>query len=336
MRSSANPLWDLLTKLLGAAAAGLGVLGFVTLVGGATAYVRFSSAGLPAEESVANLPRTALLVLGAKALIFYAALSLAAVAVLFLAERDVEPQSGPGRASTIDRLRWAARRGMAADPSSRAAQRDKQAIRSDQEKHRYKVRLISTLAGAGVGIVLHSVGTTFQTLYRPQPWWSLLVGVIFGIVLFIGVMAIAGASPFVAFALTAVIASGIFGAATAALRIAADPPVSPAAILRTDGAAIGGIFVSATSDHVILAEVCAAGPHSHVGANATGSSIEIPRTRVTRLVVGNNIDLSSAIRREGTLLRTLMGRSVDLPRETAKGAPCTGSAPKSLSDASSG
>ena len=307
----------------------------MTLVGGATAYVRFSSAGLPAEESVANLPRTALLVLGAKALIFYAALSLAAVAVLFLAERDVEPQSGPGRATQYS-APLGGEAGMAADPSSRAAQRDKQAIRSDQEKHRYKVRLISTLAGAGVGIVLHSVGTTFQTLYRPQPWWSLLVGVIFGIVLFIGVMAIAGTSPFVAFALTAVIASGIFGAATAALRIAADPPVSPAAILRTDGAAIGGIFVSATSDHVILAEVCAAGPHSHVGANATGSSIEIPRTRVTRLVVGNNIDLSSAIRREGTLLRTLMGRSVDLPRETAKGAPCTGSAPKSLSDASSG
>jgi hypothetical protein len=60
--------------VLGGAAASVGVLGFVTLVGGAVAEAQLSGAGLPATRALAELPRTDLLVVGARLLTPFAAI----------------------------------------------------------------------------------------------------------------------------------------------------------------------------------------------------------------------------------------------------------------------
>jgi hypothetical protein len=57
--------WRLAIELLGAAA---GVVVFVTFIGGAMLWARFNELGLPAEQSVAILPRSLLIAVGAQAL----------------------------------------------------------------------------------------------------------------------------------------------------------------------------------------------------------------------------------------------------------------------------
>src|SRR3954454_22341855 len=54
--ASTDSGWERMTPLLGAIATGIGVLGFVTLVGGAIAWARFNGAGLSAEDAVGFLP----------------------------------------------------------------------------------------------------------------------------------------------------------------------------------------------------------------------------------------------------------------------------------------
>jgi hypothetical protein len=71
-------------QLLGAVAAGIGVLGFVTFFGGAILWIRFDQAELPANEAVAVVPREVLLTTGASFLVPAMMLSLGAVLVVVL------------------------------------------------------------------------------------------------------------------------------------------------------------------------------------------------------------------------------------------------------------
>jgi hypothetical protein len=78
-------LRKLVARVAGAVATGVGVLGFVAVVGGASYWWRFSSAGLPADESVADLTHSQLLVLGVRELFpFMAILTVEAVALYLL------------------------------------------------------------------------------------------------------------------------------------------------------------------------------------------------------------------------------------------------------------
>ena len=81
-------LTDLGIRLVGGTAAGVGVLGFVTLVGGAVAEAQLSGAGLPASRAVADLPRADLLVIGARLLTpFVGVLVMAFLAVGWIESR---------------------------------------------------------------------------------------------------------------------------------------------------------------------------------------------------------------------------------------------------------
>jgi len=62
--SDDSSLRAIVVRVAGAATTGIGVLGFVALVGGADYWLRFSSSGLPADETVADLSRNQLLVIG--------------------------------------------------------------------------------------------------------------------------------------------------------------------------------------------------------------------------------------------------------------------------------
>lgn len=73
---------ELALKVLGAIGAGIGVLGFVTLFGGAILWVRAKEAGLPANEIVAVVPSGVLVTTGASFLVPAVLIALLAVILI--------------------------------------------------------------------------------------------------------------------------------------------------------------------------------------------------------------------------------------------------------------
>jgi hypothetical protein len=85
--------WERMGPAFAAIATGIGVLGFVTFVGGAIQFARFWGAGLPAEDAVTILPSQSLVVVGAQTLV--PALVLGFIAAAFtLGWRAVKPDKG--------------------------------------------------------------------------------------------------------------------------------------------------------------------------------------------------------------------------------------------------
>lgn len=89
-----NPFTETALTLVGAGAAGLGVLGLVAGVGGAIMYARFSQAGLPAEQAVAVQPRGVLVTVGAETLIPMAGTVLVALTIYAVVSWLVRKQIG--------------------------------------------------------------------------------------------------------------------------------------------------------------------------------------------------------------------------------------------------
>jgi hypothetical protein len=86
-----------LVTLVGAIASSVGVVGFVTVVGGMVVWIRFDSLRLPADTVVAAIPRTTLIVIGLSTLIPFIALGLFAVLVAYLFAADNLVPSHPWR-----------------------------------------------------------------------------------------------------------------------------------------------------------------------------------------------------------------------------------------------
>jgi hypothetical protein len=87
---------DLGVKVLGAVAAGVGVLGFVTLVGGAILHAQLSAAGLPSDQAVSALPQSTLLVVGARLLVPLLSVVALFLSVLWLIENTPRLPGAPG------------------------------------------------------------------------------------------------------------------------------------------------------------------------------------------------------------------------------------------------
>jgi hypothetical protein len=74
--------WDRLAPLLGAIVTGVGVIGFVTFIGGVTVYARLRAAGFPAAPALGIFPSQDLVVIGAQTLVPEALWALAFVVAL--------------------------------------------------------------------------------------------------------------------------------------------------------------------------------------------------------------------------------------------------------------
>jgi hypothetical protein len=83
-QTSRGDPWALILRALGVIAAGVGVLGFVTLTGGLVLFERFDGVGLPAEHAVAVVPRADLLAVGASSIVPLAVLVGVVVLVLWI------------------------------------------------------------------------------------------------------------------------------------------------------------------------------------------------------------------------------------------------------------
>ena len=61
--------WDRVAPVLGAIGTGVGVIGFVTFIGGVTVYARLRAAGFPAAPALGIFPSQDLVVIGAQTLV---------------------------------------------------------------------------------------------------------------------------------------------------------------------------------------------------------------------------------------------------------------------------
>lgn len=80
-------LAQLAWQALPAVAGAISLIGFVTLVGGAIQWVRFFSAGLPADQAVRAVPKQELVVIGAVSLVGVAIVGVLAVLLLYLLDK---------------------------------------------------------------------------------------------------------------------------------------------------------------------------------------------------------------------------------------------------------
>jgi hypothetical protein len=90
--------------VLGAIATGVGVIGFVTVVGGAVLWIRFNAVAIPADKAVAAIPSGELVAVGLATLLPYIGLGLVVVFLAFLFAADNIVPTAP---ATDIAERWA-------------------------------------------------------------------------------------------------------------------------------------------------------------------------------------------------------------------------------------
>ncbi|WP_028061995.1 hypothetical protein [Solirubrobacter soli] len=110
--SKAGGGWGTMTPVLAAIASGIGVIGFVTFVGGVFVWARLNGNGFPAAPALSVYPRQDLLVIGASTLVPQVLIALGAVAGLtafYLILRQiprVKEREQLARAGHLDHLTW--------------------------------------------------------------------------------------------------------------------------------------------------------------------------------------------------------------------------------------
>lgn len=276
-------LRGILIKAAGAVGVGIGVIGFIVLVGGAYLWQRFSSAGLPADEAVADLSHSQLLVVGIRELAPWVGIVLVELALLYLLEQRV--QGGYGLAGHLERS------------GTRTAKQGTPEWRG----YIFRVRV-----GMVVLAIVVAVSWNWFLGQRSTPGSFLLAAAV-AVGLGAAVLLYAGGDrdlSFTRFALAAVAATAAFALYSAASRVAEAPFVRPVALV-VDGKPLGGIYVSASSGQVFVGEVCVTRPGSEDGNSGTASLIDVPRNNVSIMLIGDNGALRYTIQREASLLHSL-------------------------------
>jgi hypothetical protein len=92
--SGASTSWGKIAPVLAAIGTGIGVVGFVTFVGGVIVWARLNAAGFPAAPALSVYPKQDLLVIGAQTLVEQVLIALIPVAVLGVVYAVVRAFSG--------------------------------------------------------------------------------------------------------------------------------------------------------------------------------------------------------------------------------------------------
>jgi hypothetical protein len=271
-------------KVVSTLAGGVGVLGFVALVGGSIVFARFSAAGLPADEALGDVPQSTLLVLGAKALVPFAVAVLVGATLLYVAE---SPATQFGSSISRRDRRW----------------------------------LFVGIA-AGIAIALH-VALALAVDAHPA-WYTYVTVVGAAAVLFSLVAFGLADKQFQWFAIGLTIAGGLVGETSILVRAFAQPTVRPVAVALTGGRhPVVGIYIAESDTQVLVGEVCTEAAHPDDGNGAAGSMRVIPRSQIDAMAIGTNSTLPVAIRRGPGLLASL-GGSVPIDYTRARsGVLCT-------------
>jgi hypothetical protein len=284
-------------KAAGGVIAGVGALGFVALVGGAIFYSQMAALGLPADRIVEAMPRSTLLVVGARMLVLPIAGVALGLAIVSVCERHrgSAGEGGRGKAKGVERV------------------------------------------PRGVGIVaLMSVFLIFVLCNITGPWWVYVTAVALAALLGSGVWFVGIRPPtangdcptFRVFGTVTAVAATLFAVAFGAAVAYLTPSARAVAIAWKGGPDIAGIYGASNATEVIIGEICEDERGGlWRGLKKTGVIVVIPRNEITRMLIGTNQKLDSAIGADDELLRDLQGRprGPDPPkRSSASERRCTG------------
>jgi hypothetical protein len=315
--------------------------GFVTLVagtGGALLWVRFWSAGLPADQALAVIPRNQLVAAGAITLGLYIVLALIAVTLVYAIEASGRPTNGMrvGLAGIVsaeltvviliveDQL-WkrfvglfivAAFFGIVLLACAVGRFVDE---REGDQRHLSRRERVNTL---GVVLSIASVAFTtlvFYFLYQDQaagrdfaPAAAVLGACGLAAICF-GVAESSG-DRFWPYALSVFFSVMVFGAVFSTWRMFEHPKLSPVALVRkagNDTSGLIGLLVARTDDRYWLAAVsqkCANGDIADEGLSDSGRLFSIPRSEVVDDQIGALINLDRADGQARRLLRETLLR----------------------------
>lgn len=242
--------WDRVAPILGAIGTGIGVIGFVTFIGGVTVYARLRAAGFPAAPALGIFPSQDLVVIGAQTLVPEVLSALAAVILLGLVYAGIRGSqhiSVDEEAAEFERYGEDSLRGRLVKARKRL---------SDEEA--------ALLAGHATAFVV--VGMFFFAVLAlvgsMLPFLGELDGLHLGLALMLVVIAaflaaavVSVTRRFVYLATTTFVLVGVILSFTAYWREGHANAVRGAAIVRDNKKAVAGLFVAEGSGRVYIARV---------------------------------------------------------------------------------
>ena len=213
--------WDRIAPILGAVAAGIGVLGLVTFVGGAINWARFEATGLPKEQALSVVPTQDLLVVGARTLVPAVVVGLLACALYTIGSAVMGSQEQ--RFKNLPGIGYV-------------------------EEHNTGIRIVFlTLTVAAFEIVAFAITMESPNLVQFLVFFS-LGGLL---VLLTGAIA-AQTDRFAYLAVTVFLGLSVFSGGIAYASARSNPGSRAAAIVRDNQEAIFGFFVAESSSRVYL------------------------------------------------------------------------------------
>jgi hypothetical protein len=286
--AAATPLGRL-TPLLAAVGSGIGVIGFVTFMGGTIVWARVRAAGLPAAPTLGVFPKQDLLVIGAETLVpmfLTALLGVAILAIGYAIVRALLIRYGPHGHRLLN--------------------------------HELRYRAGEETRLATVGMFLFVLLALAVPLVGAYDNLSLKEAIAASAGVLVGAMVAAAVASstrrFVYLATTTFVLSAIFLGFLAYWRAGHEELIRGAAIIRDNKKAVTGIYVAEGSGRVYLALL-----------NLDGGKIDKSKSRLVGIAKSQVTDIAIADRKtpQGALDQaTAMAK--DLCEEQPKLVPATG------------
>jgi hypothetical protein len=265
-------------SLLVGAATAVGVVGFMTVVGGILTWIPFKYANLPADQSVAVKPRTELLAVGIARLIPLLLLAAAVLIALFVIEVTVH-----------------------------AGSRKKPINDEPIRKHAKRLDLVVASGLIVLCLLLPLVFIPFKGEYAV----TALIGIV-GVAASYYILWRSGS--FGWFAVSVLTAATLYAAALSLARTSEAPKLQAVAMLTAESeTGVRGILVAETSDRIYLARIAVdcSTSGSAQGDPESARILIVPREEVVAMNVGPPQLVCNADRRSRQLLAEL--QALDLP-----------------------
>jgi hypothetical protein len=242
--------WDKVAPILGAIGTGVGVIGFVTFIGGVTVYARLRAAGFPAAPALGIFPSQDLIVIGAQTLVpevLWALAAVIALGVLYAVIRGSQHITVEEKATLLAGYRKYDPRRLLVRGRKRLS--DEEAALLAGHATRFVVIGMSCFVGVALfGSILpflHVLDGTHQ-LYA--------LGLI-GVAAFLAAAVVSVTRRFVYLAMTTFVLVGVILSFTAYWREGQTNAVRGAAIVRDNKKPVAGLFVAEGSGRVYIARV---------------------------------------------------------------------------------
>jgi hypothetical protein len=309
--------WQQLGPILGAIATGVGVLGFVTFVGGAIEYARLATAGLPAEEAVAIIPTSNLVVVGATKLVPALIIALMATAAFY-----VWHVLSYGQLLVGGRLSDAAdvARAMLRRREGKGQIEDSEFVRGSRLKPSPLKRALA------VAVVIFACETVyFFVTFNGRGFYQLAVFALLAIftVTVSAVVAIRSSNT-IWLAVATYLSVAVFVGTLAYAHARDTFQVAPAAVIRQNQKASIGFFIAQTSDRVYLGRIAIEAGEPRNTRKKASRILVFPKEQITDVAIGPLMSPHDAFVQAGVLAQELCDQQ--LPAENQAGAQ-TGAKP---------